>query len=70
MKIILDITVDVKKYEFKNRLNLMLLHDHRHLHQGTKLCELYIFKLLNNFAVPWFISLSKPLQNASPKCLW
>lgn len=48
----------------------MLLHDYRYLHQGTKLCKFYIFKFLNTFAVPWFTSLSKTLQNDSPKCLW
>lgn len=48
----------------------MLLHDHRYLLQGTKLCKFYIFKLLNTFGMPWFTSFAKPLQNASLKCLW
>lgn len=35
----------------------------------TKLYKLYFTKLLNTVAVPQSTLLSKPLQNASPKCL-
>lgn len=36
MEIILDFTVDGKKYDFKNRLNLMFLHQHRYLHKTVQ----------------------------------
>lgn len=36
MEIILDFTVDGKKYDFKNRLGLVLLHQHRYLHKTVQ----------------------------------